>query len=72
MKFYPDSGEEIPNDFQREKRPRVKMNIYIDADHAHDLITRRSTTEILVMINNTPIRWICKLQKTVETSTYGS
>jgi hypothetical protein len=24
------------------------------------------------MVNNMPIRWICKRQKTVETSTYGS
>jgi hypothetical protein len=24
------------------------------------------------MINNTPIRWISKRQKTLETSTYGS
>jgi hypothetical protein len=24
------------------------------------------------MLNNTPIRWVSKRQKTVETSTYGS
>jgi hypothetical protein len=46
--------------------------LYVDADHAHDLVTRRSITGILVMINNTPIRWISKRQKTVETPTYGS
>jgi hypothetical protein len=48
------------------------MTVYVDADHAHDLATRRSITGILVMLNNTPIRWISKRQKTVETSTYGS
>jgi hypothetical protein len=48
------------------------MTVYVDADHAHDLVTRRSITEILIMLNNTPIRWISKRQKTVETSTYGS
>jgi hypothetical protein len=37
-----------------------------------DLVTRRSITGILFMLNNTPIRWISKCQKTVETSTYGS
>jgi hypothetical protein len=47
------------------------MTVYVDADHAHDLVTRRSITGILVIINNTPIRWISKFQKTVETSTYG-
>jgi hypothetical protein len=48
------------------------MTIYVDADHAHDLVTRRSITGILFMLNNTPIRWVSKRQKTVETSTHGS
>jgi hypothetical protein len=48
------------------------MTVYDDDDHAHDLVTRKSITEILVMLNNTPIRWISKRQKTVGASTYGS
>jgi hypothetical protein len=48
------------------------MTVYVDADHAHDLSTRRSIKGILVMLNNTPIRWISKQQKTVEISTYVS
>jgi hypothetical protein len=72
MEFYPDVGEEIPKDLPPEKGPRVRMTVYVDADHAHDLVTRRSITGILVMLNNTPIRRISKRQKTVETSTYGS
>jgi hypothetical protein len=39
------------------------MTVYVDADHAHDLVTRRSITVILV---------ISKRQEIVETSTYGS
>jgi hypothetical protein len=72
MEFYPDASEEIPKDIPPEKGPRVSMTVYVDADHAHDLVTRRSITGILVMLNDTPIRWISKRQKTVETSTYGS
>jgi hypothetical protein len=72
MEFYPDASEEIPKDFPPEKEPRVRMTVYVDADHAHDLVTRRFITGILVMLNNTPIRWVSKRQKTVETSTYGS
>jgi hypothetical protein len=26
------------------------MTVYVDADHAHDLVTRRSITQILVML----------------------
>jgi hypothetical protein len=48
------------------------MTVYVDADHAHDIITRRSITVIHVMLNNTPIRWISMHQKTAEISTYGS
>jgi hypothetical protein len=72
IEFYPDAGEEIPKDLPAEKGPRVRMTIYLDADHAHDLITRRSITGILVILNNTPIRWISKRQTTVDTSTYCS
>jgi hypothetical protein len=64
MGFYPDAGEDIPKDLSPEKGPRVRMTIYIDANHAHDLVTRRSITGILVVLNNTPIRWISKRQMT--------
>jgi hypothetical protein len=48
------------------------MTVYLNADHAHDLVTRRSITVILVILNSTPIRWVSTRQKSVETSTYGS
>jgi hypothetical protein len=48
------------------------MTFYVDANYAHDLVTRRSITGILLMLNNTPIRWVWKCQKTVETSTVTS
>jgi hypothetical protein len=43
-----------------------------DADHAHCEVSRRSVTGILGFVNSTPVRWISKIQKTVETSSYGS
>jgi hypothetical protein len=67
MEFYPDASEEFPKDIPPEKGPRVRMTVYVDADHAHDLVTRRSMTGILVMLNNKTIRWISKHQKTEET-----
>ena len=70
--FYPDAEEEIPNDHPAPKGPKVRMTVYVDADHAHDLTTRRSITRILLMLNNAPVRWFSKCQNTVETSTYDS
>ena len=55
-----------------QKGPKVRMTVDVDADHAHDSVTRRSITGILVMSNNTPVRWVSKRPKTAETSTYGS
>jgi hypothetical protein len=51
---------------------KVQITVMVDADHAHCEVTRRSVTGILVFVNSTPIRWFSKMQKTVETSTYGS
>ena len=41
-------------------------------DRLHDLVTGRSCTGILHLLNNTPIDWFSKRQNTVETATYGS
>jgi len=49
----------------------VQITIYVGADHAHDQITRRSVTGILLFVNNTPIKWYSKRQKMVETSIHG-
>ena len=46
--------------------------MFFDADHAHDLVTRRSISGILIYVNKTPIKWYSKRQATVEASTYGS
>jgi hypothetical protein len=72
MGLYPDASEEIPKDLPPKKRSVVRMTVYVNADDAHDLVSRIPITGILVMINNKPIRWMSKKQKTVETSTYGS
>jgi hypothetical protein len=42
IKYYPVAAEEIPKDLPPEKGTRVRMTVYVDADHAHDLVTRRS------------------------------
>ena len=70
--FYPDATEELPEDMPTPKGKPVLITEYVDADHAHDLVTRRSITGALLYLNSTPIKWYSKRQNTVETSTYGS
>ena len=36
--------------------------VYVDAYHAHDLVTRHSVTDALLFLNNTPIKWYSKRQ----------
>jgi hypothetical protein len=70
--FYPDAVEAMPPNQPVPGIRKAQITIYVDADHAHDVVTRRSVTGIILFINGTPVRWVSKRQKTVETSTYGS
>jgi hypothetical protein len=72
--FYPEAQEEIPDGLPNpiNNNKKAQITIMVDADHGHCQVTRRSATGILVFINSTPVRWFSKMQKTVETSTYGS
>ena len=70
--FYPDAMEQLPNNMPTSFGMKAQITAYVDADHAHDTITCRSVTTILIFVNNTPMRWYSKWQRTVETSTYGA
>ena len=70
--FYPDAEEQLPHNMPSPKGKEARITCYVDADHAHDQVNRRSVTGILLFVNNMPVRWYSKRQKTVETSTYGS
>ena len=48
------------------------MRAFVDADHAGDVVTRRSRTGFVVYLNNAPIYWLSKKQNSVETSSFGS
>ena len=56
----------------KPKGNTARLTCYVDANHARDKVTRKSVTGIILMFNNTPLCWISKRQKTVETSTCGS
>jgi hypothetical protein len=53
--FYPDAKEELPYDMPLPFGKKARITVYVDADHAHDTVTRRSVTAILLFINNTPV-----------------
>ena len=69
---YPCNGEELPPNMPEAKGRPIQITVYVDADHAHDQVTRRSVTGYILLINNTPVKWYSKRQNTVESSTYGA
>ena len=71
--FYPEATEErCPPHMPHSRGPSIIHTIYVDADHAGNILTRRSHTGIIHFINNAPILWYSKRQTTVESSTFGS
>jgi Reverse transcriptase (RNA-dependent DNA polymerase) len=70
--FYPKAKELIPNNMPEARGRPVQEIIFVDYDHAGDLITRRSRTGVLYYLNRSPVVWYTKKKNSVETSTFGS
>ena len=70
--FYPEAAEPIPPNMPQPRGNPVKVFSFVDADHAGNLLTRRSHTGILIFLNNSPVSWYSKRQNTVESSTFAS
>ncbi len=69
---YERLSETLPDCMPTAHGPPMTMRVYVDSDHAGDLITRRSCTGFIVFLNNAPIYWSSKKQGSCETSTFGS
>jgi hypothetical protein len=69
---YEGLSETLPDGMPTAHGPSMTMRVYVDSDHAGDLITRRSRTGFIVFLNNAPIYWSSKKQGSCETSTFGS
>jgi hypothetical protein len=70
--FYGDVEEEMPPKMPEPLGSAVTISVFVDANHAGNVVTRRSHTGIIIYLQNTPIIWHSRRQNTVETSTFGS
>ena len=50
----------------------VVISMFSDDAFAGDLVTRRSQSGIILLLNRAPITWYRKLQNVVKASTFGS
>jgi hypothetical protein len=70
--FYGNVEEEMPPKMPEPLGSPVTISVFVDANHAGNVVTHRSHTGILIYLQNTPIIWHSRRQNTVETSTFGS
>eukprot|EP00957_Ditylum_brightwellii_P101071 7703443-Ditylum_brightwellii.AAC.1 len=70
--IYHPCQEEIPEDMLEPCGKPVMTTTFVDANLLHSIITGRSCTEIIHLLNKTPIDWFSTRQNTIETATYGS
>lgn len=69
---YTYTKEEIDPRFSKPMGKELAMSIFFNSDHAHDKITGRSISGIIVMIGSTPILWKSRRQGAFQTLTYGA
>ena len=69
---YPDASEEIDADLPAPLVDELAVTVFVDSDHAHDKVTRRSITGLIILLGRTPVYYYSKRQGAVETSTYSA
>jgi hypothetical protein len=67
--FYGDITEELPPGMPEPLGKSAHTTCFVDANHAGNVVTRRSHSGILIYVMNAPIIWFSKKQITVESST---
>ena len=50
----------------------IRITSFVDACLGYCKVTGKSITSIIHLLQQTPIKYFCKLQNTIETTTYGS
>jgi hypothetical protein len=48
----------------------LDISVFFDSDHAHDKVTGRSISGVIIMVGSTPVVWRSKRQSAVQMSTY--
>ena len=69
---YPDAAELLDTDLPPPLVDEIAITAFVDSDHAHDKVTRRSMTGIIILLGRTPVFYHSKRQGSVETSTYSA
>ena len=69
---YPWATEEVDANVPAPLIDEIAITCFVDSDHAHDTVTRRSITGLVIFLGRTPVLFQSKRQGAIETSTYSS
>ena len=58
--FYGNVEEELPPNMPELRGHLVSISAFVDANHAGNVVTRRSHSGILIFVQNAPIIWYSK------------
>ena len=50
----------------------LQVTLFVDADHAHNIKTRRSITGFIDYVGSKPVVWFSKHQGSIASSTYSA
>ena len=70
--FYENMDKMIPTNIRTHGGQAVKINMFCNAAHATDLIMRRSTTDIIFFLFNTPLYGMLNDKIQIESSKFAS
>lgn len=69
---YPDAKEQKDDKLPKPLFDELAITTYVDSDHAHDKVSRRSMTGMIIFVGRTPVFALARRQGAIETSTYSA
>jgi hypothetical protein len=48
--MYPDAFKEVVANIPKTKFNKLAITVFVDSDHAHNMVMRRSVSGILIMV----------------------
>ncbi len=71
-RLYPDAYEELDPKQPEPFGNPLLTGVFFDSDHAHDKVTNRSCTGLVVYVGSTPVMWSSKRQGSIASSSYAA
>ena len=68
---YSDFVEEEDLRLPRQLMKELEIIIFVESNHGHDRLTRRSITGMISFVGRTPTYYVARIQSLVQTPTFG-